>query len=308
MADHRPVMLREVLDALAPIPQGAVLDATVGLGGHAAALLAARPGLRLVGLDLDPQALAAAGERLASLAARTTLAQRSYVELDDVLDGLAVARLSGALFDLGVSSLQLDTPERGFSFRHDAPLDMRFSGAGTTAGELLATMSEEELVRMLREWGEEPRARRVARAIVQSRARAPLRTTKELRNLVAASIGRAGGRIDPATRVFQALRIATNRELDGIGPALESAARRLAPAGRLAVIAFHSLEDRIVKQTLRRLSGRCACPPELPACRCGAEPLLDIVTPRPLRPSDEETLGNPRARPARLRVAERRSA
>ncbi len=308
MADrlHLPVMVRQVVEALALRSSGVVVDATVGLGGHATALLEHTPDLRVVGLDVDGEALALAGARLARFAGRVSLLQASYLDLHATLRTLGVAAVDGVLFDLGVSSLQIDTPERGFSFRHEAPLDMRFSGAGMSASDLLATTSEDELVRILREFGEEPRARRIARAIVAARKQAPLRTTTELRRVVAAALGGRRGRIDPATRTFQALRIAVNCELEGIPAAIGQAARVLHPGGRLAVISFHSLEDRLVKRELRRLSGRCICPPGRFACSCRPEETLEILTPHPLRPDHDEVRANPRARSARLRVALRR--
>ncbi|HVN75373.1 MAG TPA: 16S rRNA (cytosine(1402)-N(4))-methyltransferase RsmH [Thermoanaerobaculaceae bacterium] len=307
LPEHQPVLLEQVLEALAPPPCGLVVDATVGLGGHAAALLGRFPSVRVLGLDLDPEALAAAREKLARFGERVSLVVASYWGLAEVARAHGVATADGVLFDLGVSSLQLDTPARGFSFRHDAPLDMRFGPGGETAGELLAAIGEEELVRVLRDFGEEPRARRVARAIVRARAKRTLRTTTDLRSVVASALGPARGRIDPATRTFQALRIATNRELEGIPPALEQAVRLLGPGGRLAVIAFHSLEDRLVKRTFRRLAGRCVCPPGSFACTCHPERLLEVLTPRPVTPTDVEVALNPRARSAKLRVARRAS-
>jgi 16S rRNA (cytosine1402-N4)-methyltransferase len=296
----------EVLDALTPASAGVVVDATVGLGGHAAAILENFPSMRLVGLDVDPDALDVARARVASFGSRAVLVEASYRDLSATLARMGLAAVDGFLFDLGVSSLQLDTPERGFSFRHDAPLDMRFARRGVTAAEWLAGASEEELVRTLREYGEEPAARRVARAIANARRAAPIRTTGDLRRLVTTATRGRGGRIDPATRTFQAVRIATNRELEGLPIAIDQAVRLLRPAGRLAVIAFHSLEDRLVKTTMRRLAGRCVCPPGTFACQCSPERLLDILTPKPLRPGPAEVDVNPRARSARLRVGERR--
>lgn len=303
---HLPVLLTEVLAALPIRPFALYLDATVGLGGHAQALLARDDSTTLIGLDLDPQALAEAGARLAPFQDRVTLIRCSYCQLQEVLDRRGCGPLAGALFDLGVSSLQFDDPSRGFSFRFAAPLDMRFAGEGPTAADWLAAVSEEDLVRVLCDFGEEPRHRRVARGIVWARERSPILTTTDLRRIVHQSLGGARGRIDPATRTFQAVRIAVNHELEGISPALEAAARRLRPRGRLVVISFHSLEDRIVKQTLRRLAGRCVCPPGTGVCACHPESLLDVVTPRPVVPTDEEVAANPRARSAKLRVAERR--
>ena len=303
---HVPVMLETVLQMLGPRAGGVYLDATVGLGGHAEAILA-HSGTRVVGLDVDPAALDRTRVRLAPFGSRATIVEAPYGRLEAVLANLQLERLAGALFDLGVSSLQLDTPERGFSFRHDAPLDMRFAPAGPTAAQWLAEVTEEDLVRVLRELGDEPRARRVARALVRARDREPLVTTGQVRRIVAAALGHPHGRIDPATRTFQAIRMATNRELEHLAAALEAAARRLEPGARLVVIAFHSLEDRISKHTLRRLSGRCVCPPATSACSCRPELLLELVTRRPLQPTDEEVAVNPRARSARLRVAQRRA-
>ncbi len=304
-AEHQPVLLAQVVEALQPPPPRVIVDATVGLGGHAAALLTRYPDARLLGLDVDPQALAVARERLAAFGDRAALVEASYRRLGEIAHAHGFADADGVVFDLGVSSLQLDTPERGFSFRHDAPLDMRFAPTGATAAELLATLSEEELVRVLRDFGEEPRARRVARAIARARAQRTLGTTAELRRVVVGALGPARGRIDPATRTFQALRIAVNGELEGIAPAVEQAARLLRPGGRLAVIAFHSLEDRLVKRTLRRLAGRCVCPPGAFACTCNPERLVEVLTPRPVTPSEQDVAANPRARSAKLRVARR---
>jgi len=305
---HRPVMLDSIVELLARQAEGVLVDATVGLGGHAEALLERCPGATLFGLDVDPEALAVAGARLARFGTRARLLHASYHDLPAVLHAQGFDTADAVLFDLGVSSLQLDSAARGFSFRFEGPLDMRFSGEGMTAAELLAGATEEELRRLLDEYGEEPRARRVARAIVAARLREPLLTTTDLVRVVGRALGGRRGRIDPATRTFQALRIATNRELIGLPAAIEQAARLLSPCGRLAMIAFHSLEDRLVKRTLRRLSGRCVCPPGTPTCQCAPEPLLEILTRRPLRPSDDEVRTNPRARSARLRAAERRRA
>jgi len=301
------VLVAETLAALALRPGMVVVDATVGLGGHAAAILSAQPDARLVGFDVDPAALAFAHRRLEPWSDRIVLVNAPYADLEKELAELGHTSVDAVLFDLGVSSLQLDTPERGFSFRHDAPLDMRFSGSGPDAAELLESIGEAELMQVLRDFGEEPRARRVARAIVRARERAPIATTGELHRIVRAALGRGRGRIDPATRTFQAIRIATNRELDELPGSLEGAAHLLKPLGRLAVIAFHSIEDRIVKQSFRRLSGRCVCPPGQMVCECGPKQLLEVLTRKPVRPSSAETDANPRARSSRLRVAERRA-
>jgi len=303
--EHKPVLCAQVLEALQPPECGVLVDATVGLGGHAHALLDRFPSLRVLGLDVDPEALAIAQRRLEEFGDRVSLVNASYWRITEVAHAHGVKAADGVLFDLGVSSLQLDNPARGFSFRYDAPLDMRFGPGGTDAAQLLADADEEELVQMLRDLGEEPRARRVARAIVRARTKQPIHTTGELRRVVLSALGPARGRIDPATRTFQALRIATNHELEGIAPAVEQSARLLRPGGRLAVIAFHSLEDRIVKRTLRHLSGRCVCPPGSFGCTCQPTRLLEVLTPRPMIPTDAEVADNPRARSARLRAARR---
>jgi 16S rRNA (cytosine1402-N4)-methyltransferase len=306
-AEHLPVLLSQVVTALAPSAGGWIVDATVGLGGHARALLEAQPGARLLGLDVDPEALDLARDRLAAFGRRVVLVNASYDSLAGIASDQGIAHVDGVLFDLGVSSLQLDTPSRGFSFRHDGPLDMRFGRDGVTVADLLTDIEEEELVRALRDFGEEPRARRVARAIVRARQKQPIRTTGELSRVVHAALGQHRGRIDPSTRTFQALRIAVNRELESLPSAIDQAARLLRPGGRLAVIAFHSLEDRLVKRALRRLSGRCVCPPGSFACQCRPDRLLEVLTPKPVTPGPEELADNPRARSAKLRVAARRS-
>ncbi len=306
-SDHLPVLTERVLELLVPASPGLLVDATVGLGGHAAALLTAAPGFRLLGLDRDPQALARAAERLRGFAGRVQLVEAPFDRLPQILVDVAVEAPTAVLADLGCSSLQLDTPQRGFSFAADGPLDMRMGGGGPTAAELLEDIEWEDLVSILRDFGEERRARAIARAIIRRREKAPLRTTGDLSRLVLEVVGSGrGGRIHPATRTFQALRIAVNDELGQLERFLEPAARSLQPGGRMAVISFHSLEDRIVKHTLRRLAGRCTCPPDLPVCRCRPEHLLKVLTPSPLRPDASEVALNPRARSARLRAAERR--
>ena len=306
-SDHLPVLTERVLELLVATAPGLLVDATVGLGGHAAALLEAAPGFRLLGLDRDPQALARAGERLRGFADRVQLVQAAFDRLPELLEDLALEPPAAVLADLGCSSLQLDTPQRGFSFTADGPLDMRMGREGPTVAELLEDIEWEDLVSILRDYGEERRARAIARAIIRRRERSPLRTTGELSRLVLEVVGSGrAGRIHPVTRTFQALRIAVNDELGQLERFLEPAARSLRPGGRMAVISFHSLEDRIVKHTLRRLAGRCTCPPDLPVCRCQPQHLLKILTSSPIRPDEEEVALNPRARSARLRAAERR--
>jgi 16S rRNA (cytosine1402-N4)-methyltransferase len=315
-ADHLPVMLPEVLEALAPRSGGLYLDSTVGLGGHAGAVLERlAPGGRLLGLDQDPQALEIARARLSEVAQRQQwsvpepfhLEKANFTEAAAVLGRLGESSLRGALFDLGVSSLQLDRPERGFSFLREGPLDMRMdSDQPVTAAQLVNHLPEPEMARIISDYGEERWARRVAREIVRERERRPLVTTADLAAVVARAVPQTPGlTIHPATRTFQALRIAVNRELEVLAGALEACARRLEPGGRLVVLAYHSLEDRIVKRTFARLSGHCQCPPRLPACGCGAAAILRPLARKPLTPGVEELARNPRARSARLRAAER---
>ena len=306
---HEPVLLSEVVALLRPERGGVFVDATLGLGGHAGALLAASPAVRLVGIDRDPEALALARERLARFQDRFVAVEGRHEELALHLDRLGLAEVDGVLADLGVSSMQLDRAERGFSFMKDGPLDMRMGKSGPTAADLVAELPGEELARIFREYGEEPRAKAVARAVVEARRETPIRTTGELRALVTKAVGprREEGR-DPATRVFQALRIATNRELVELERFLDDAVSRLSLGGRLAVLAYHSLEDRIVKDAFRDRAAGCSCPPSFPVCVCSRRRVLALVTKKPVRPSPEEVLSNRRARSARLRVAERVAA
>ncbi len=302
---HLPVLTRQVVELIAPAAPGLLVDATVGLGGHSEALLQAAPGFWLVGLDRDPRALARAAERLRGFSDRVQLVEETFENLPAVLQRLGAQPPAAILADLGCSSLQLETVERGFSFQFDGPLDMRMGVDGPTAADLLASADWGELVRILRDYGEERHARAIARAIVRRREEAPLRTTGELSRLVLGVVGEGKGRIHPATRTFQAVRIAVNDELGQLETFLEPAARALRPGGRIAVIAFHSLEDRIVKHTLRRLQGQCVCPPDFPQCRCNPKSVLRVLTSSPVRPDEDEVERNPRARSARLRVAER---
>lgn len=305
-SDHVPVMLDRVVELLAPAAPGLLVDATVGLGGHAAALLEAAPGFRLLGLDRDPQALSRARKRLGSFAARVELVECPFDRLPAVLAERGGPPPVAVLADLGCSSLQLDSPERGFSFQSDGPLDMRMGSGGTPAAALLADLSLEELVTILRDFGEERRARVIARAIVSRRSQRPIATTGELADLVRQVLGHPPGqRIHPATRTFQALRIAVNDELGQIERFVEPAVRSLERGGRAVFISFHSLEDRIVKHTLRRLEGRCVCPPDLPSCRCRPERVASALVRGAERPSDAEVAENPRARSARLRAVVR---
>ena len=302
-AAHVPVMVGEVVVWLRPRPGACLVDATLGLGGHAAALLDAAPDTRLLGLDRDPAALAIARERLHAAADRLVLRPARFSELKAVLADVGWARADAVLLDLGVSSLQLDEPGRGFSFRSDGPLDMRMDPASEpSAVDVVNEWPEAELARVIAEYGEEPRARAVARAIVRAR---PLRTTADLASVVGRVLGRGRPGFNPATRTFQAIRIAVNDELGELERFLAEGWTVLEPGGRLAVLAYHSLEDRRVKETFRRWAADCLCPPRIPRCVCGWSAKVRILTRRPLRPSDAEIAKNPRARSARLRVVER---
>ena len=292
--NHVPVLLDAVLAYMKPKQDGVYVDCTVGGGGHARALLAASaPGGRLLGLDIDPEAAARARQALAEFGERVVVVNESYTSLVEIARAHGFEPADGVLLDLGLSSYQLDEASRGFSFQKEAPLDMRFDRrAETTAADLIATLSER-------------RSRALARAIVRERAVRPITTTTQLAELVAAVVhGRPGG-VHPATRAFQALRIAVNRELEAIEAVLPQAVEILRPGGRLAVISFHSLEDRIVKRTFQREAAGCLCPPDLPQCVCGHVPRLKVITKRPVEASAAEVAVNPRSRSAKLRVAER---
>ena len=301
---HQPVLYHEVLAALEPRRGKRYVDGTVGAGGHAYGILTrSAPDGLLLGLDVDPYALAIAAERLASFGSRVFLRQASYTALRAHMDALAWQAVDGIVLDLGLSSMQLDTPERGFSFREDAPLDMRFDPEQpVTAADLVNTLDEAALADILWRYGEERRSRQVARAIVRHR---PLTTTRQLAAVVAAVTASGKRGMHPATRTFQALRIAVNRELANVEAVLPQAIDALAPGGRLAVIAFHSLEDRIVKRFLRQISDECTCPPEMPHCDCRERARVRLIKPFPIRPAEDEVTRTPRARSARLRVAER---
>ena len=299
---HVPVMVREVTEALEPIPVGVLLDATIGAGGHTEALLRRRPDLNFVGLDRDPAALAAAARRLPG---GIRLHRCSFADLSGTLAELGIEELSGVVFDLGVSSMQLDDPTRGFSYRTAGPIDMRMDpGTELCAGRIVNEWPTEAIAHLLRAHGDEPHAQRIARAIV---GRRPLADTVELADVVRAAIParrrRRGGH--PAKRSFQALRIAVNDELTQIAPALTQAIDHLVPRGRGVVLSYHSGEDRLVKDTLATAaSGGCACPPRLP-CVCGATPRIRLLRRGAARPAPEETLRNPRAASARLRSFEK---
>jgi 16S rRNA (cytosine1402-N4)-methyltransferase len=300
------VLLRETIELLAAERGGLFVDCTVGLGGHSEAILQAAGDAQVLGIDRDDEALELARKRLARFGSRFRAVHADFRDITRVLAIAEVRQVRGILADLGVSSLQLDSPQRGFSFRHDASLDMRMDmkGDAETAADLLGRLSEVEIARIIFEYGEERRARRIARWIVERREHgAPVETTRDLAQLVEHAVGPGKKRrIHPATRTFQALRIAVNSELENLDRFVTDAVDLLEPDGRLAVISFHSLEDRIIKRTLGKLSGRCQCPPRLPKCMCGARKTVDILTRRPISPGEEELADNPRARSSKLRA------
>jgi 16S rRNA (cytosine1402-N4)-methyltransferase len=308
---HQSVLLEECLALLGAQPGELAVDATVGFGGHAEAILERiSPDGRLIGLDKDDEALREARRRMRRFGDRVQLVRTSFRDLRQALSKLGITQANRVLFDLGVSSPQIDNPERGFRFSEDTaevtPLDMRMDRrSNLTAADLLATASEKTLADWFGRYGELPGSKRLARAIVERRRRDPLRTAADLLGVIREA--RVGGsrRHHSATLVFQALRIVVNDEMDALAEGIEDATELLAPGGRLAVIAYHSLEDRIVKQRFRMLERGCICSPKAPACTCGRSPRLHQVTKRPVRPSPEEVANNPRSRSARLRVAEK---
>ena len=305
---HKPVLLDECLEALAIRPDGIYLDGTLGRAGHSLEIARRLTTGRLIGVDRDETALAAAEERLAEFRDRVTLVHSNFSCIHDILDGLGLDKIDGMLFGLGVSSPQLDDAERGFSDMHDAPLDMRMDRtAALTARDVVNTWPYEELRRILFEYGEERYAPVIAKHIVREREIAPIETTGQLTEIIKKAMPPAALREKqhPAKRSFQAIRIAVNGELDELEPMMEAAADRLNPGGRLAVISFHSLEDRIIKKTMQRLATGCTCPPEFPVCVCGKQPKMKLVTRKPVVSTDAELAYNHRARSAKLRVAEK---
>ena len=301
---HAPVLTEEVIGFLSVQPGGRYIDCTLGPGGHSRAILeASAPGGVLLGLDADPSAVELASEALSEFAGSIRLVNANFRRLGEVCDRYEFEPVHGVLFDLGVSSLQLGSADRGFSFQPEAPLDMRFgSDPPLTAAEIVNEYSETDLANVIWQFGEERTSRRIARRIVAKR---PITTTTELAGIVAKAIPGGKKRIHPATRTFQALRIAVNDELTAIGEALDQARDVLGSGGRMVVISFHSLEDRIVKQFMQRESRDCICPPEIPICLCDHKATLKVLTKRPVKPSDAEVATNPRSRSARLRAAER---
>lgn len=304
---HDPVLYQEVLLALKPHQAGRYVDCTLGAGGHAWGILeASSPDGRLLGLDVDPQALAIARERLAEFEKRVIILQSSYTGLSERLQEIGWEGVDGVLLDLGASSMQFDTPERGFSFQSEAPLDMRFDPRNPVrAGDLVNELPERDLADVIFRYGEERKSRQIARAIVKAR---PVKTTRQLSEIIyRANPPRGQGHhLHPATRTFQALRIAVNHELEAVEAVLPQAVSALKSGGRLAVISFHSLEDRIVKQYFRREAKDCICPPRQPVCTCGHRASILEINRSPIRPQDSEVNKNPRARSALLRVAEKK--
>ncbi len=301
---HVPVLFQEVIEVLNPVPGGVYVDGTIGAGGHSRGILErSAPDGILIGFDLDPAALAVTESNLAEFSDRVTLIHSSYLDLVSHLNKQNMHNIDGILIDLGLSSMQLDSPERGFSFRYEAPLDMRFDpGQSFSASDLVNESTREELTEIIFTYGEEKFSRRIADAIIANR---PLTTTKELAELIKRVVPHSRSKIHPATRTFQALRIVVNNELDALEAFLPAALEVLKPGGRLAVIAFHSLEDRIVKRFFRQESRDCICPPELPICVCENKARIKEISRRPIRPEDPEIVENPRARSAKLRAAEK---
>ena len=301
---HRPVLLEQTVDALDIRPDGVYLDGTAGGGGHSHAIASRLTSGRLVALDQDPDAIAQAGRRLDGMPA--TLVQTNFMYMDRALDKLGIDKVDGILLDIGVSSHQLDAPQRGFSYHHDAPLDMRMSQSGTTAADLVATMTEKDLVDIFWRYGEERFSRPIARAIVRQRDKQPIETTLQLAELIASAVPAAARRDGhPARRVFQALRIAVNGELDCLSAALDTAFDRLKVGGRLAIITFHSLEDAMVKNRFAAWRQGCICPKDFPVCVCGRTPAAALVLKKPATATEQELIENPRSRSAKLRCVEK---
>jgi len=306
---HEPVMLSEVLEYLQPKSGQTVIDGTLGGGGHSIEIVKRLlPDGKLIGIDLDKDALKAAGERLSDYSENAVLRQGNYFEMEAIAGRLGIKQVNGVLLDLGVSSYQFDTAERGFSFRYDVPLDMRMGrDQRLTARELVNTLSAKQLEEIIWNYGEERWARRIAKFIVERRAKKPIETTTELVEIILAAVpsGARPETIHAATKTFQALRIAVNKELESLQAGLDAAIRLLAPNGRLVVLSYHSLEDRIVKETFGRHTGRCECPSKLPICVCGAKKTIKVLTKRPVTASEAEIDANPRSRSAKLRAAEK---
>ena len=307
-AGHIPVLLHECIDNLNIRPDGIYVDGTLGMGGHSEQIAGRLTTGTLIGIDRDETAIARAGARLAPFGERVQLVHGNFRDTAAILDRLGIDAVDGMLFDLGVSSPQLDETQRGFSYMHDAPLDMRMDeSAALTAREVVNTYSYEELRRILFEYGEERYAPAIAKRICQHREQKPIETTLELADIIRSAMPASALREKqhPAKRSFQAIRIAVNDELGELPPMLDAAEKNLKPGGRLAVITFHSLEDRIVKKKLQELAQGCICPPEFPVCVCGRKPKVKLITRKPIVPGEAELTENPRARSAKLRVAEK---
>ena len=312
-AHHIPVLCHEVIDFLKPKPDGIYIDGTIGLGGHSAAILEnSLPDGRVIGIDLDVEALAIAKDRLHGFEGRYSLINGNFAEIDVLLERQSVHAVDGILLDLGVSSLQLDTPHRGFSFNHTGPLDMRMNvehGSDREAETMLTAMKVVNnstinvLTDIFRRYGEERFAKKIAGRIVQARQQGPIKTTTQLAEIVKRTVPQKASKVHPATRVFQALRIHVNTELENLETGLDVARSLLKPGGCLCVISFHSLEDRIVKHRFQRWAQTCICSPKMPVCICNHNPSVEILTKRPVLPSAAEIQQNPRARSAKLRAA-----
>ena len=306
---HTSVLLAETLEFLQPENGGLYVDATLGMGGHSEALLESSSRVKVIGIDQDTEAIAIAEKRLDKFGERFKAIHSNFSQIGKIIEREKIEKIDGILADLGVSSLQLDSEERGFSFRFDAPLDMRMNAdsSGETVAELIENVSEFELARIIYEYGEERFSRRIARRIIEKRENGESpKTTKELADLVYKVVSRSGkDKIHPATRTFQALRIAINSELENLEKFLSAAVDKLSANKCLAIISFHSLEDRIVKRFFQKMSGKCECPPNFPICICGAEKRVKILTRKPIVPQDFEVLENPRARSAKLRVCQK---
>jgi len=307
---HKSVLLHETIEMLNPRNGEIFVDCTLGLGGHTETILQTAENIQVIGIDQDLEAIRLAKQRLKDFGERIKIFHANFAEITEVLERAGVQKVNGVLADLGVSSLQFDDGKRGFSFRFDAPLDMRMDtdSGYETAAELLERLSEEEIADLIYKYGEERMSRRIARRIVWKREIGEaVKTTKELAETVEKAIGRGKSKdkIHPATRTFQALRIAVNREIEILEEFISDAVDVLESEGRLAIITFHSLEDRIVKQTFQKLAGKCSCPPRLPQCVCGAEKKIEILTRKPIVPDEPEIAENPRARSAKLRICQK---
>jgi 16S rRNA (cytosine1402-N4)-methyltransferase len=303
---HKPVLFAETIEALAIRPDGNYIDGTAGGGGHSEAIAQRLTTGRLLSIDQDPDAIAVVRERLGKYPC-STVYHGQFSHMAEIAKECGMEQVDGILMDIGVSSYQLDTPERGFSYHWEAPLDMRMSQEGVSAYDLVNELSWQELATIISRYGEDKNAKRIAQGIVRAREAAPIATTTQLAEIIKESVPAAVRREQghPARKTFQALRIAVNRELEQLETALESALTLLSPGGRLAVITFHSLEDRIVKQTMLDWSKGCTCPPDFPVCVCGNKPKVKVLYKRGIAPSEEELLDNPRSRSSRLRVCVR---